>query len=116
MTSFLSFFLTMQRFIFSGTSESSAIKRLISVLGASAILIKVEKGGALSEFSILETYPLVKPVSLANRSRDIFLLIRNFLMFLTICFSSIVFCFCAEMINEHKGECSKGILKGNGGQ
>jgi hypothetical protein len=38
-----------------GGSESSAIKKPMSVSRAFAILLNVEKGGALSEFSIFET-------------------------------------------------------------
>jgi hypothetical protein len=77
-------------FIFPHNAETH-IFRQFRILGNQKADICVEgvcnfnegrKRGALSEFSILETYPFVKPLSLAKRSTDIFLLVRNFLIYL----------------------------------
>jgi hypothetical protein len=63
----------------------------MSASKAYAILLKVESGGALSEFSIPDMYPVVNPVIFARDSEVIFSRCRNLFIRSIINFSSLFF-------------------------
>jgi hypothetical protein len=61
-----------------GVAGLSSLRRLEMVTPrARAIVPSVETGGAFCDFSTLDKYPLVKPVSMARLSSVILFLFRN---------------------------------------